>query len=718
MKKVSRVFSYVSFLIYLLSPVLKAQKTYFGDNPIAWDNYSAIRLPAAFEKFATNDLVYLSDETSFSFYSSANEKLSRHLLIKINTAKGLEKIQALTLPESFDPAYDARLKQGRGANATYPFILDYNLQSFAARKYSNLHWAEIEFDLKYKPIKWSRKFGDQAGELVKDELYLFQLKGLRVGDVLEVYYEANFISDYGSNLFYLNSFYPKLNSEYSFTYKVPRNFGDFSFILPINVPDSCYKRELKNTAGFSTVTEKLKFSDLHGINYPDHSFRGKKLPYAYADFRFYRATTNSYPDDGGRTYDYVLFRPRHFEWVIMSDTTNYYTKIYDKQFAAIRKFVGKLPPVIGPDSSSTLFLKALCDTFNDFRFVSSEQMFYNEPGLMNVYSGEHLLKRRIVEHLQWKLYSDLMNDTKLFYYVANVQDKRFGEHTLKYRACFAYERALIAVPTKDSYVYFMPRYNGLKYHLNELPFYLEGSLAALSPKNFQAQVKDKDEKFFKFLKTHQGTYNENTRTENAQVKISLDSLKAGLSIKESLSGQFSTVLRHLYLNEYIDSSISANYFKKCTEKPNASGVKIKFSSKMTDFPFRYNFNCSERIALQDAKKLPLKNWFSFVFSKTSIPEKPNHAYYFDFDFSDSYNFMLDFDVPVELSNAAAFGKKINNDYFELESEIIKNSERTYLLKVKLLVKQSSLPEEKLDLMMELLKELEELNNFSLDIQKV
>ena len=80
--------------------------------------------------------------------------------------------------------------------------------------------------------------------------------------------------------------------------------------------------------------------------------------------------------------------------------------------------------------------------------------------------------------------------------------------------------------------------------------------------------------------------------------------------------------------------------------------------------------------------------------------------------------MLDFDVPVELSNAAAFGKKINNDYFELESEIIKNSERTYLLKVKLLVKQSSLPEEKLDLMMELLKELEELNNFSLDIQKV
>ena len=253
----------------------------------------------------------------------------------------------------------------------------------------------------------------------------------------------------------------------------------------------------------------------------------------------------------GKIYESRFVRSRNFEWLKIRDTNNYYTRIYDKQFTTLRKFVATLPP-IGTDSAHKDFFKALCDTFNAYKFYTLNYLYYNDPHLYDVSSGDHLLKRRLVGSNLWKLYRDILNDNSIFYYKVNVQDRRYGEHSVFYRGHYAYEAELIVVPSGNSYLYFMPRYNGLKYHLNELPFYYEGVLAVLEPRNFQDDMKGKQDAFHKFLKTHKGTYNENTRTENGTVKVSLDSLKAGFTIKESLSGQFSTVLRHLYLKDHID----------------------------------------------------------------------------------------------------------------------------------------------------------------------
>jgi len=492
-------------------------------------------------------------------------------------------------------------------------------------------------------------------------------------------------------------------------------FSDYVFVLPLNIRDSAVTKNKQTIKDYVFSTTRIELHNLEAINYPSNSFEGNALPHVFSDFTFYRKLTGNYPSDGYRIYEFGLFRPRNFEWVVLSDTINGYTKIYDKQFTSVRKFMSKMPPYSTNDSTSKVFFKALCDTFNSFRFISSNHLFYNESNLSDVYSGDYLLKRRLVENMQWKLYKDILNDNKVFYSVVNVQDRRFGEHNPSYRASYAYETELIAIPYKGSYIYFMPRYRGLKYHLNELPFYLEGSLALLTPQNFQEHIKNKNEQFFKFIRTHRGTFNENTRTENATVRIVLDSLKADLTIKESLSGQFSTILRHLYLNEVIDSTISQQYFKKCLDKPFASGSKIKLSSKMTDYPFRYNFNCTEKLSLPSDKHLRLNNWFSFPFSTSDFPVKPEHDYYFDFDFSDSYNVLLNFKERVELKNSASFTRKINNEFFELESVIIPISETSHLVKVKLVVKKKSIPVESADLLMDLVNQLDLLNDFSLEL---
>lgn len=704
------------FLIFLCAAYnLAAQKKYFGDEPVIWGENSLEPLQESAKKYELSDLVILNDKTDFFFFSSNNEKLIKNVTVKINTENGKDVLEVFKIPESFDYALDACLyKQGRNARIKTPFISEFHLKKFAARKYEKGKWTPVVFDYKYEPVNWISR----SGEFLKDELIFFKFNGLKVGDVVEITYELQFNSDYGSNIFYFNSQYPKVNCEYSFFYKTNKYLSGFSYVLPIFVADSCIERDVmaSEQKDYLINVGKIKLKNLKPINYPANSFEGKSLPHVYVDFNFYRIVTGSYSTNNGRAYETQLIRARNFEWMIFRDTTNNYTKIYDKHFANLRKFIGTLPP-LDSDSTHKFFFKALCDTFNNYRFISANQLFYNESNLYNLSSSDHLLKRRIVGSQAWKLYQDILNDTRVFYYTANVQDRRYGEHSPYYRAHYAYERNLFTIPSGDSYIYFMTRYSGVKYHLNELPFYFEGVTTALSPRNFQDEMKDKDEKFHKFIKTHKGTFNENTRTENVTVKISLDSLKTSLAIKESLSGQFSTVLRHLYLNDHIDSTIAPYYFKKCTDKPSARDVRIKLSSRITDFPFRYTFNCSENIRLQSNKYLDLKNWFSFVLGSFSIPEKPSHDYYIDFDFSDAYNFLLDFGSPVEITNISAFSKNINNDFFELESQVVKNSDASYLLKVKVAVKERRIQEDKLDLLMEMVKNLDEINNFSLVLER-
>ncbi len=195
----------------------------------------------------------------------------------------------------------------------------------------------------------------------------------------------------------------------------------------------------------------------------------------------------------------------------------------------------------------------------------------------------------------------------------------------------------------------------------------------------------------------------------------MDSFLMRSTGKVSLSGQFSTILRPLYLNEWIDSTVSPGYFKRCVDKPGAITKKALLSSKKT-FPFRHVFGCAQKMNFKDTNKLSLKNWFSFVLSRKEIPQKPECDYYFDFDFSDAYTFSIDFNRPVEIKNKEAFTSKINNEYFELESGIFKN-QSTYLLSVKVAVKQSYIPLEKANLLMDLLEQLDELNNFTLDLVK-
>lgn len=77
---------------------------------------------------------------------------------------------------------------------------------------------------------------------------------------------------------------------------------------------------------------------------------------------------------------------------------------------------------------------------------------------------------------------------------------------------------------------------------------------------------------------------------------------------------------------------------------------------------------------------------------------------------------MDLNTGIEVTNLEGFDKKIDNDYFFLESTIRKNSDSNYLVKVNYSVKQKKIPLDKMNLLNEMLKALDELNNYSLQIK--
>jgi hypothetical protein len=284
---------------------------------------------------------------------------------------------------------------------------------------------------------------------------------------------------------------------------------------------------------------------------------------------------------------------------------------------------------------------------------------------------------------------------------------------------YKYERVLFGVPNGKTIRFIQPRYEGLSYNADELPFYMEGVDAALMGVNsqyFDISSNTSAYDFYSlarvvnFIRTPASTENENVRTESGSLKIALDSSIIHVSIKESLNGQFSTILRPLYLNQIVDSTVNPVYFKRCTSKPFAKNIKIKNSFRSNVFPFKHLFNCSEDIVMSSPKEISCHNWFAFTINKEMLNGPPAFDFYLDFRYSDIYNFLLQFDKAVSIENAEKFKKSINNKYFELNSNLVKQDESNYLLSVSVKIKQEILPVADGQLLLDFVKELDELNH--------
>ncbi len=680
--------------------ILRSQNMQFLSENYTWPDFNKNfgQIP---DSFKNDGAVILNDEINLNF---PDHYIKRRQAVKILNEEGLSHYRSISLPQNFDitrlnnPTY----KQGRFNKRNIPYIYEYKISYFSARIHRGKTLTEIPVKVTPNKVYWVK----YDGERVYDYEYIFDFTDLMVDDIIEYTYKAEIRGSYDTDQFYVNDYFPKLKTDLLVKVISPMELNKADIILNHNIDSSLFTKKNIPEGKYTYQNFTYAFKNLKAIKYSQNALAGKMLPHITASVyslnrHFFNKSLNSVK------YLYTT----NYNWFVIPDSLNGKEKVYDKYSANLRKFIAKFPEN-NTDTSKALFFSQVIDTINTCKFITAEQMHYDKEAQYASSSSERLLRKDLIEEFILDIYSDILFEKNIFYYTANVQDKRYGIHTKANRSHEDYELEFFALPVKSSFKFYLPRFNGIKYMTDELPFYYEGSYCALFPKNTKATAYKDGLNNLIFIKTPSSTYNENIRSENAVFKVNLDSSIIHSTIKINLNGQFSTILRHYYNNDPIDSTIKSEYFKKCTNKPSASNQQIKLSSQAKNFPFKSSYNCSENIKISKGY-IDLKDWFSFVLAKENFQEKVTQSYFLDFTFTDIYNFLFEFNKPTEISNMDDFNKKINNEYFEVNSTIHKQENNKYLLNISTKAKQYILPEERADYLTEYLTLLSQINSLKL-----
>jgi hypothetical protein len=686
---------YSAFAFLFLINSVRAQS---NDEECKWDHppikYSDIKIPAGFEK---EDVVIVKEDIMFNFTSVSEKTLKKTITIKILSDKGAVCLDSLILPESFDIAENEELMtMGRASKRKIPFIKKYSIKCFMARKITPRGAEKTEPHYHADQVRWIK----ETGEFIEDYKNRYSFKGLSKGDVLEYSYEATFYPNYGNDVFYFNSKWPKLNTTFSYKYLALNSYKNYKFVFTKNIPDSSIQTTSENLKeDICYVTQSISLKNLPRINYFINAFSSEEIPFIYFNFNYSIKLMDfsKYP---------VAGLP-DFKWTNTSPLQGNDIKYNIKRNTDTREFLQKIDS-LKTDSTAYSFCKRLVDTLNTFKYYSTNYLFYNDPRLYGLFSTEHLLKHRLVEYKLVDVYEGILNNKRFNYYVCKIQDKRLGDQNPLVRVNKGYENILLAVRKNNTLAFIIPRYSGLKYFINELPFYYEGALVATFPSDYSSKKENQYSKQFKFYRTPKTGCEQNVRIEDCEVRLAPDSGICFLKIQEHLNGQFSTIQRPKYLNELIDSTVNPLYYRRCVDKPYCTNKTEKLVYKSEEFPFRHVFECSGICKLENKNDLDLSDWFSFLLSGKTIPEKPTHNYYFDFPFTDTYNFTIRSSKKISVLNAADFSEDIDNDYFELKS-FLENKDGSVVLGLSFKVKKQFVPKEDANELMKIINKLDVFN---------
>jgi hypothetical protein len=658
-RKIFLIFPFF-FLVFCVFP----QKLKFPEqSDFLWPD-NTVKYPELPGDFNNQDMVALNDVIELK-----DGMLYRRVTIKLINEKGVKKMSTLRLPEDLDLInFSNGYRQGRFKDQSTPFCYTYEIKYFAARTIRNRRINELSPTCSKGKVFWVRSDGSR----IKQDIFDFSLGDVEVNDIVEIMYKAEvgrarlFIS--------LNTRFPRVKLQV-----LTNGFLGFNNLRP---QDTLQMRKPVKVEG----SYFFEFKDLNGIAYPDNSGGLRKLPY-------------------------IVFNQYAFPWTVMTDSISK-KKYNTKEQNSLRKYAEtfKREP---SDSSGNKILTQLIDSINSLTYVSAESMHYSANSQYAITSSEHLLRRRLVEEFMIKTYDQLLEEMKIFFYFGIIGDKRKSEVKMEYYTNTIDMEGIFAVTQGKSIIFYKTRKDGLKYFPNELPYYLEGTNCALMPQNLQfAPDKNKGSKMI-FTKTPKSSFNDNVRSESAQFLVKTDSLFIKAQIKESLGGQYSTLLRSLYKNEYIDSTVQPVYYKKCIDKPGFRNANIKRGLENKFFPFKCSFNCAATSVLP-ASVINLKDWFSFNFSIEDFQVAPDHDFYVDFQLTDSYNYLFEFDKAVEILNTVDLTKRLSNEYFEISSNLVKQENTKYLLSVIVKIKQDIIPEKNGYKLSEFVKLLDEINNFKLN----
>jgi hypothetical protein len=635
---------------------------------------------------------------------------------KILNEKGISECSQITLPESFDPANILHYPKSRNYGN---YLSNVHFGYFNASIVSegdvvkNAQVDEVIMPVK-SVIPELNRFGtyDEA---------VYRIKNLKVGDELNVKY--SYTVHYNKNFFRLSSFRLFFNSDrnklnYKFILKIPkdleteiyfRNYADPDSIVAIGT-HQFYYWDKKNLAGCFDEPGSRPYKSLPHVIFTimpsqisymlPYSFEIRYVPF-YAIFAFTREKNH------------------------LSIAQSIHLGVKLKQYQLIDKFIKEQISDIQNDTLGYFQLMKIHHTIAEqFRF-SNDTDYFNRREILEPKLGDNISAMVLRDIFRYDTYVATIMKLGLPYFTTYVADIRSAELNNEYFRPMYDSDYLFSVVIKNNTLQFIyPKKDNFGFYLNEFPFYYEGAKARLVSLNDYQDPRSPIFEEIRQITLPSSKVNDNVRRTTVQGDINVNRKSISFKARILLQGQFSTMMRGLYMQDYKHADVNHLYHVKLWDKQEDVNLKKKdVIITKKEFPFANVVNAEyfsdNMMQINDnILSIDLSNWFLHIIYTDLSENGRVQDFYADFPGRDTYVYSLRFDEPVELINENQ-NIEIRNEFGEYIFMIEQENETSIRVTSHFAIFSPFLPVEKISFVADMFRAIQKHNeNYNLNMKLI
>jgi len=660
---------------------------------------------------AKNDAIIISEKDCIEVIGAKTElinySVTKKVRIKVLTKAGIEKFSTVTLPEPFDQTYISHFPPDRNYTCV-----------FSEMKCTGFSATIVTDKGVKKEAKISQAVRDVRMVMVEKERYgtfqkfIYHIGNLETGD--EVSIEYSYLFPYLENFTALSSmrlFFhgDVLKQNYQLTLKLHAGLNHDLNYYNGGDPDSVYTADNKKVYFWNKT-------NLQGCLHEEGGRPYLSLPYLIFTIKpnglFY---TLPYSFEERYFPFYALYSYRREQnHLNIAKTVSQGVNI--RQYNLIDDFIESQTRDIKGDSLGYAKLMKIQTTIaEDFKFENDVSSFNNDD-VFDPTMGEDVIGRALQDITRYDTYVALIMKLGLNYFTAYICDNRMGEISNQYFAPMLDSDYLFGVILQNNTIHYLyPKKSRFGYYLNEVPFYFENSKARLVSLNDYRCLKDPVNEGLRQSTLPGSQINDNVRTSNIMVRVSLDTLTAFFDARINLSGQYSTLTRGLYQYDYKDETINESYARKIFEL-NDKVRKISQETKITnrEFPFpavvKTRYQAGNLLKKNgDTIALDMEKWFNHIIYSNLDTSNRQLDFYPDFCGKDTYTYFVQFDKNIKLISAVE-PTSVQNEF----GELVLNAEQVSPVAVKItsffVTTNSRVPANKIASVKQIYDKIREMNN--------
>ncbi|MEZ4721662.1 MAG: hypothetical protein R2813_07300 [Flavobacteriales bacterium] len=615
-----------------------------------------------------------SGKTNYDNYvplTTVQIECTRHL--KILTEKGAADWSSIELPEAIDPIYRDIVAQHR----IRPFYLNnYSVDEIEITIVR--HGKHIRIDTENKEVAeiLQRRVLEKS-YLTKNATYIpvgvmtlnrYKLIPLRVDDVIIMKYKLSI--PYSGNAHELGSFrifFHGVVPKKDVTIRISKSEAAQAIFTYQNgaEPHSSFQSDM--------IMDKWKFDELPAALSDVNGRPHLKLPHVVVITHFRNFNNCSLisdnKSDAYKTSYHRICSSRQYRFIqnrIAVDIGSTY-----EQHKTLAAFTNEL-------CANAEGLDLIRAPFNHIAntFTYSTALY---SGIIEENFGDDLKAKTIRDVNRLETYAAILDQLRTSYVLATPIDKRIGQLSNQYiRPYYTSDPIFSVITNSGQFLHIVPKTRNCGYYVDELPFYFEGSPMAITYSEFHSFAGEDIERTFGTR--HQGwhidrpmttapssTSSDNSRNTTLQCSIDIEKNEAAVKGRTSLSGQFSTICRGLYLCDEKMPYVDEQYNQKIWETISTfSNARFEVTDTNTLFPFetkiKYEFDAKPiHKTKADEFTLDLSGWINHIDISVDTANRILD-YYSDFLLADRFSFQIQInenvsfiDLPEDISIQNGFG---------------------------------------------------------------